>query len=235
MNVQLLSFSGCPNAAPAREALRRALTALGRPARFAEVDLLTPETPEVLRSWPSPTILVDGAELFGAPAASGSGCQLYAGGAPSEAALREALERALGGRPTLWQSLALLPAALLAVLPHLTCPACWPAYAALLSALGLPFVASDRLLTPLLAAALLLGCASIAWSTRSHRNPGPLALTLLASIAVAAGRLVWDLPPLLYGGTIVLVGAALWNLRLRRPRQGGVDPGALRARGVGQP
>ena len=38
------------------------------------------------------------------------------------------------------QLAALLPAIGAALLPKLTCPACWPAYAAVLSALGVSFV-----------------------------------------------------------------------------------------------
>lgn len=116
------------------------------------------------------------------------------------------------------RSLALLPAALLAILPHLTCPACWPAYAALLSSVGLGLLALDRILTPLLVGALAVGLASVAWSTRSHRQWGPFWATLVGSVGVAAGRLLWTVPALVYGGAAVLIGASLWNLWLKRPR-----------------
>jgi hypothetical protein len=42
-----------------------------------------------------------------------------------------------------------IPAALASTLPVLGCPLCWPAYAALLSSLGLGFLVYERYLLPL--------------------------------------------------------------------------------------
>jgi len=116
------------------------------------------------------------------------------------------------------RSLALLPGALLSLLPAAKCPFCIAAYAGVLSSVGLGFLHNDRILTPLITAFLVIGLTSVAWSTRSHRRPGPLAVTVLGSLAVIAGRLVWNIPAVLYGGVVLLVGASLWNLWLKRPR-----------------
>ncbi len=224
MRVQLLYFAGCPNVEQARQALRQALLSLHLPPHFEEIDTSAPGAPEASKGWGSPTILVDGQDAFGATGAPGATCRLYGDGehgAPTEEALRMALSRALGKERHVLQSLALVPAVVLAALPHVTCPACWPAYAALLSALGLGFLSVNRVLDPLMAGALLAGIASIAWSSRSHRHWGPLWLTLVGSAGVAAGRLVWSDAPVLYGGTLLLVVAALWNLRLKRGRTPG--------------
>jgi mercuric ion transport protein len=42
-----------------------------------------------------------------------------------------------------------IPGVLASLLPALACPLCWPAYAALLSALGLGFLTSSTYLLPL--------------------------------------------------------------------------------------
>lgn len=42
-----------------------------------------------------------------------------------------------------------LPGVTVSLLPKLMCPACWPAYAGLLSSLGLGFLISARYLLPL--------------------------------------------------------------------------------------
>jgi hypothetical protein len=76
----------------------------------------------------------------------------------------------------------------------------------------------ERVLAPLIAAALVVGVAAIAWSTKSHRRFGPLILTIVGSAAIAGGRLIWNVHPLVYGGAVVLLGASLWNLWLKRPR-----------------
>jgi copper chaperone CopZ len=85
MKVQLLTFPGCPNAEPTRAAMRAAMQRLSLPLTIEEIDLTAPSTPEPLRGWSSPTILVDGADLEGQPRpGDGSACRLYGGrgGAP---------------------------------------------------------------------------------------------------------------------------------------------------------
>lgn len=116
------------------------------------------------------------------------------------------------------RSLALLPGGLLALLPAAKCPVCIAAYASVFSSVGLGFLHDDRVLTPLIAALLGIGLFGVAWSARSHRHLGPLVVTVLGSAAVVAGRLVWSLPVVLYGGVVLLVGASLWNVWLKRPR-----------------
>lgn len=123
--------------------------------------------------------------------------------------------RRTAGRQSL-RSLATLSGALLSMLPSFTCPACIAAYAGVLSALGLGFVLREELLAPLIVLCLVAGTASTAASGRAHGRAGPLALTIVGSLLVAAGRLVWSMPALMYGGAALLVGTSLWNLWLER-------------------
>ncbi len=223
MKVQLLSFAGCPNAVPAREALRRSLAAAGLPPRFEEIDVAASGAPEHLRGWGSPTILVNGRDIAGA-SPTGPSCRIYGAenggtrGVPPDDTIIRALEEARPRRPPWVRSLVLLPGALLPLLPSATCPACIAAYAGVLSSLGLGFMVNERVLAPLIEVFLAAGLVSVAWSTRGHRRPGPLIVAVLGSAAVVAGRLVWSVPALLYGGVALLIGASLWNLRLKRPR-----------------
>jgi hypothetical protein len=77
----------------------------------------------------------------------------------------------------------------------------------------------QRVLTPLLGLALVISIVTIAWSTRSHRRPGPLAMTVIGAVLVACGRIFWSLPPLVYVGGAALLGASFWNLWLKRRRR----------------
>jgi hypothetical protein len=102
MVVQLLYFPDCPNVASARSALQEALTKLADPPPLAEIDVTNPATTARLRSWGSPTILVDGVDVAGEQPTE-SCCRLYRDrerrGAPSLAIIEAALERARRSSP----------------------------------------------------------------------------------------------------------------------------------------
>jgi len=228
--MQLLYFPGCPNVEAARKALQRALRAERLKADIEEIDITARDTPGHLRGWGSPTILIDGADAAGAARSGGDSCRLYPGGergsrgAPDEEVLLAALRRAQGWRRGWLASAALAPGALLPLLPAATCPACLAAYAGLASTLGLGFLISEAALAPLVIVALLLGVASLAWSGRAHRRPGPLVLAAIGSTTIVSGRLVWNFAPLVYVGVALFFGAALWNLWLSRPRPAPLVP-----------
>jgi len=97
MLVQLLFFPDCPNVDAARNTLRQALSKLEDAPAVVEVDVTGPGTPPELRSWGSPTILIDGADVAGGDP-TGSCCRLYprsdVRGAPSLALIEAALRRA---------------------------------------------------------------------------------------------------------------------------------------------
>ena len=103
MKVQLLTFPGCPNAAAARESLRRALASSGFHVPIEEVNTTAPETPERLRGWGSPTILINGADVTGQEAPDSPSCRLYRDeegrlrATPPEALVRSALNLAARG------------------------------------------------------------------------------------------------------------------------------------------
>jgi len=86
-----------------------------------------------------------------------------------------------------------------------------------LSTLGLGIVLTERVLAPLIVAFLLVGIASVVRTTRSHRRVGPLYMIVAGSGAVLAGRLVWNVPSVLYVGIALVATASLWNLWLKRP------------------
>lgn len=223
MKVQLLSFSRCPNADAAREALRRALEQVGLPPQFDDIDVSAPDTSMALKNWGSPTVLVNGRDVTGESTPTGPSCRLYEDAPTENRGIPpiDAIVRALAGarRPRAhWlRSLALVPGAVLALLPAVSCPACFAAYIGVMSAAGLGFLVNERVLAPLILLFLTIGVVGVAWSTRSHRKPGPLLLTVLGSVAVVVGRILWSLPVVLYGGIALLVGASLWNLWEKRP------------------
>ncbi len=109
-----------------------------------------------------------------------------------------------------------IPAVGVALLPKLACPACWPAYAGLLSALGLGFLISTKYLMPLTAVFLVLAVAALVWGAGRRRGYAPVWLGVAASAAVMVGKFVFDSDWATYGGIGLLVAASMWNSWPRR-------------------
>lgn len=118
---------------------------------------------------------------------------------------------------TFGRTLSLLPSVGVAVLSKFTCSFCLGAYTGLLGSLGVGFVATDAGLSGLTAGLLALGLAGVTWSTRRHRNLGPLGVMLLGSGVLLVARLDQPSPTrLLIGGAVLALVASLWNLWLER-------------------
>lgn len=77
--VQLLFFAECPHIDAARTQLRKAFEAVGVEPSWTEHDVTLPDAPAELKGYGSPTILVDGRDVMGAPPGDGSACRLYVG------------------------------------------------------------------------------------------------------------------------------------------------------------
>ena len=114
------------------------------------------------------------------------------------------------------KALAVLPGAGLSLLPVGACPACWPAYAGVLSSLGLGFLLDTKYLLPVTGAMLVLVLATLARRARSRRGYGPLGLGSAAVSVALLGKFVLSSDPLLYLGIALLVGASVWNAWPRR-------------------
>ena len=84
MNIELLGFPDCPNTPELRQSLADALKSIGGGMTFADVNLLSLPENDRRRGWAAPTVLVNGHDLFGTAAPSGTamGCRVYAGGVP---------------------------------------------------------------------------------------------------------------------------------------------------------
>ncbi len=109
------------------------------------------------------------------------------------------------------QGLLALPSVGFSMLPKLACPLCWPAYAGLLSSVGLGFLISAVYLLPLTAAFLFLAVAALAFRANKRRGYGPFVLGVLAGSAVLLGKFAWESKVTMYSALGLLVVASLWN------------------------
>lgn len=215
--VDLVYAGDCPNVADARAQLLRAFASAGLVPHWREWRVDDPACPTHLRRHGSPTILVAGLDVAGkGDASDASCCRVYQNldgklsGVPPVAQIANALrQRGSGGQ---WGLAALGgPALAVAFLPKLICPACWPAYAAAVTALGLTFLLEVRYLLPLTVIALSLAVGLLAWKARERRGYGPAALGLIASAIIIAGKFALDNSFVLYGGAGAFVAAFLWH------------------------
>jgi len=227
--VELIYDADCPNVAAAREALMRGFAAAGVTPRWSEH--LSAEGPAYARGLGSPTILIDEQDVSaGSEPSPESCCRLYETddgrlvGVPEVDTIARAIENATAhgssetsDAPPGWRSsLGALPAIGAALLPKVACPACWPAYAGVLSAFGLTSLMQTRWLLPLTASFLVLAVGALAFRARRRRGYGPFGLGLVAAVLVMVGKFVFDNDLAMYVGVALLVGASLWNAWPRR-------------------
>jgi hypothetical protein len=214
--VELLYDRDCPNAPEARANLERGFAQAGVRPEWTEWELSSGGTPARVRGFGSPTVLVNGRDVAGAEPADAACCRVYevAGrrrGAPPPELIARALSTA--AERTVWRrAMLVVPAAGVALVPGLTCPACWPGYAALLSALGLGFIPTAPYLLPLTSGFLLVALAAMAFRAKSRV---PFLIGLAASVAILLGKFAFDSTPTTYTGVGLLLAASFSNLRLR--------------------
>lgn len=216
--LELIYDADCPNIEDARRQIRAALAAAGLPAVWREWDRADNTAPDYARTRGSPTVLVDGRDVAGATPAAASSCRIYVSGqgrnqgVPTVEMIVTALRAGSPARPPVRTTIAaLLPAIGAAALPKLGCPACWPAYAGLLSALGLGFIDYTPYLMPLTLGFLAVTLATLAWRAGSRRGYGPLALGAAGALVTLIGKFAFDSDGALWAGIAALVAASVWN------------------------
>lgn len=225
--VELIYDADCPNVEAARKQLRRAFAQTGESPEWDEWDRSDPESPLYARQYGSPTILINGRDVAGgSPSEESNCCRLYwdHSGQIQAVPSVEEIVAALGKNINLGQSteptttsgslrawLPIIPAIGVSLLPNLACPACWPAYAGILGAVGLGFLIDTTYLLPLTAVFLVVAVGALGWRAATRRGYGPFILGLLATAVVVVGKFFFDSHPAMYGGIVLLVGSSLWN------------------------
>ena len=112
---------------------------------------------------------------------------------------------------TFRRGLLSLPGVGVSLLPKLMCPACWPAYAAVLSSVGLGFLISTTYLLPLTGLFLAVAVGSLGFRASNRRGLGPLWLGLAAAALILLGKFYLESTPPAYAGIGLLIVASIWN------------------------
>lgn len=116
---------------------------------------------------------------------------------------------------SLKHTLLTAPGVGVALLPKLICPLCWPAYAGIVSSLGLGFLIGTTYLLPLTAGFLAVSVSALGFRARQRRGYGPLWIGIIAAMVVLVGKFQLESAATGYAGIALLVVASLWNVRPR--------------------
>jgi|SRR5215813_3475187 len=108
-----------------------------------------------------------------------------------------------------------VPAVGFSLLPTLTCPACLPALASVLGAVGLTFIAEPRYLLWLNLAALVIALVLMA------RGQGrwfslPVGVAAAGAVAVVLGKFLWTNNWVWWGGLGIFMVGSIWSGFKRR-------------------
>jgi uncharacterized membrane-anchored protein len=106
-----------------------------------------------------------------------------------------------------------IPGVAVSLLPILACSLCWPAYAALISSLGLGFLASSTYLLPLTGALLAVAVVGLGLQIKS-KGYGPFVMGLVSVATILPGKFGSNL--MTYTGVALLMIASAWSLAPRR-------------------
>lgn len=111
-----------------------------------------------------------------------------------------------------WYALqAAVPGVGAALLLGASCPACWLAYAGLLTMPGLAWLLGTTSLRLITLAVLGVALASLAYRAPARQGYRPLGVGVIAASLILLEKVWLSSPVLLALGLALLVGAALWN------------------------
>lgn len=108
-------------------------------------------------------------------------------------------------------TLMAVPGVGMSLIPKLICPACWPAYASIVSSLGLGFLVGTTYLLPLTAGLLAMTATTLAFRASHRRGYGPARAGSLGAILILLGKFRLDSVVTTSTGICLLVAAAIWN------------------------
>lgn len=108
------------------------------------------------------------------------------------------------------------PAVAVSLLPKAVWPMCSPAYAALLSSLGLGFIATTYLL-PVTIGFLAVALAPLVFRASNRRGLGPFWIGVVAAACVLGGKFWLGSDSTTYVGVGLLVVASFWKTIPKRP------------------
>ena len=190
--VEFVYEKGCPNIKPTRQVLLQAFSKINVRPHWQEWEVNDSSSPEYVRQYGSPTILVDGLDVDESKNSNNANqCRLYTqtdnvfSGVPPLEKIISAIQKAKTVESNLNQisasslKITAIPVMLLALLPKVVCPFCWPLYTGLLGMVGINFINYTPYLIPLLTLFLILTIAGLIMGARVNKQYRPVYLGII--------------------------------------------------------
>lgn len=227
--VELIYEGNCPHITLARKELLQAFSNLDITPQWLEWETGDNEAPAYVHQYGSPTIIVNGKDVAGYSSFENANhCRLYRqkdnsiSGVPPLDQIISALQSAVR-KPNRISDIsntgfktATIPAIVIALLPKLICPFCWPLYTGILGAIGLNFINYTDYLFPLLTLFLVLTVSGLVVGAKSTGEYSPAYLGSLSSVLIIADKFIFETNFFIYGGLAGLIIAVIWHTRNQR-------------------
>lgn len=219
--IELIYDENCPNVETTRAHLKKALADLSMDIEWIEFERTQSSVPSYVRHYGSPTILIDGNPIGKQDASKeGNSCSIYQdehgniSRVPSIDQIRTAIGIAFEKRKK-WPIIGVFSSgvsSILALIPLVSCPLCWPVYTSFLSALGIGFFNYSPYLIPLLFGTVVFVCFLMWRNYHFHKQIIPFLLALSGGTLIVLGKILFPSAPLMYAGIVLLLVSTITNI-----------------------
>ena len=226
--VEFVYEKDCPNIRPTRQLLLQAFSKINRKPHWQEWEVNDSSSPDYVRHYGSPTILVNGIEIDESKDSNNANqCRLYAQsdktfiGVPPLEKIINAIQKAITEESDAKQisgsslKITAIPVMLLALLPNVACPFCWPLYTGVLGAIGVNFIDYTSYIFPLLTLFLILTVAGLVIGAKGKKQYKPVYLGIISSIFILIGKSFIETNVLIYSGIIGLMVSVIWQSNIK--------------------
>ena len=237
--VEFIYEKNCPNVELTRSKLLQAFSKLNIKPHWQEWEINDNDAPAYVRRCGSPTILINGKDVDeSSDSKNPLQCRLYAqsdnsiSGVPPTDSIMNAIKAATNSNHKFYftgsrLNAAAIPAIIIALLPKLVCPFCWPLYTGLLGSIGINFINYTPFLFPLLIVFLILTNSGLVLVARRKKQYAPVYLGGTSSLLILIGKFLSETDMLIYIGLTGLVMSVIWQSRIKYSGDYGSCPACI--------
>lgn len=227
--VEIIYEKDCPNVESTRSHLLQAFSRAKVKPHWQEWEINDIAAPDYVRQYGSPTVLVNHKDIDESGSSKNPAqCRLYKqsdssiSGVPPIDKIVNAMQKSVKGKlfnfpfTSSGLNLAAMPAIVIALLPKLICPFCWPLYTGLLGSIGTNFINYTPYLFPVLTMFLIITNTGLILAARRQQKYGPFYLGIISSLLILLGKFLYITDVFIFVGLSGLIMSVIWQSRSKR-------------------